>query len=62
MNLRVSKLLVVHSLTDRGFESEAFTFQEIFRGKGLEGDTVSEGTVDTSLLPQWDYFNLQFYP
>ena len=45
-------------LTQRGFQSELFTFSKIVRRKRLEGQTVSERIIDTSMLPQRDYFNL----
>ena len=45
-----------------GYESEGFTLSEILRRKLLSKRSVSEGLVDTSLLPQWAFANLKTLP
>ena len=44
-----------------GYESEGFALSEILRRKRLE-ETVSEGVVDTTLLPQCEFSNLHTLP
>ena len=44
-----------------GYESEGFTLLEILRRKRLEKN-VSEGTVDTTYLPQGEFSNLHRLP
>ena len=51
--------LFVEDLAISGFESEGFTFSEIFHGKRLERQTLSEGVFDTARLPQCEFSNLQ---
>ena len=41
-----------------GFELQGFIFSEIVRRRGLEGQTLSEGVVDTARPPQCEFSNL----
>ena len=50
------------ALAISGFESQGFIFSEIVRWKGLEGQTLSEGVVDTTRPPQCEFSNLQNLP
>ena len=45
-----------------GFELRSFIFSETVRRKRLEGQTLSEGAVDTARLPQYEFSNLQNLP
>ena len=59
---RVENVGCAPPMTHRGFESEVFTLSKNVRRKRLEGQTACEGLVDTSMLPERDYFNLRFHP
>ena len=50
------------ALAISGFGSQGFTFSEIVRLKGLEGQTLSEAVVDTARPPQCEFSNLQKIP
>ena len=45
-----------------GFEYQGFTFSEIVSGKWLDGQTLSEGVIDTARPPQCEFSNLQKLP
>ena len=42
-----------------GYKSEGFTLSEILRGKRSEKQSVSEGVVDTTHLPQCEFSKFQ---
>ena len=45
-----------------GLESECFTLSEILLRKRLAKKSVSDGVVDTSHLPQYEFSSLQHIP
>ena len=50
------------ALVISGFEFQGFIFSEIVRGRRLEGQTLSEGVIDTARPPQCELSNLQNLP
>ena len=44
------------------FECQGFIFSEILRSKRLEGQTLSEGVIDTTRPPQCEFSNIQNLP
>ena len=46
------------ALAISGFEFQDFIFSEIIRWKGLDGQILSEGVVNTARPPQCEFSNL----